>query len=231
MAPSDQTTLAADSYWYSRPRDERLRPRDERLTGGGTTGNERLTATTGAALIVLLAVIGVTIPRIHALMLVHLFVGMLLIPPILLKMSSTGYRFIRYYTANPSYRRKGPPPTLLRMIAPIVVLSTLVVFASGVALLFAGPSSRGTLLPIHKASFVIWIAFTALHVLGHLPAMGQLLRAEVGRSAQWSGDVTGRTGRTLALSGALVAGVVLAVLVIPDFGPWLHASNLFHGQR
>jgi hypothetical protein len=133
-----------------------------------------------------------------------------------------------YYTANPRYRRKGPPPLALRMIAPMVVLSTVVVFASGVALLFAGPGSRETLFPIHKDSFFVWVAFTALHVLGHLPAMGQVLRADYSRSARLSGDVTGRAGRTLALSGALVAGVVLAVLVIPEFGPWLHGSVLGH---
>ena len=33
---------------------------------------------------------------------VHLFVGMVLIGPVLLKMASTGYRFARYYTANPA---------------------------------------------------------------------------------------------------------------------------------
>src|SRR5664279_267640 len=113
-----------------------------RLTGGGTTGNERLTAVTGAVLIGLLAVIGVTILRIRPLLSVHLFVGMLLIPPVLLKLASTGYRFVRYYTANPPYRRKGPPPALLRMIAPIVIVSTLVVIGTGVALLLIGPSSR-----------------------------------------------------------------------------------------
>jgi len=202
--------------------------RERRLTGGGTIGNERLTAATGAALIVLLAVIGVTIIRLRPLLSVHLFVGMLLIPPILLKLASTGYRFIRYYTREESYRRKGPPAALLRMSAPIVIVSTVVVFASGVALLFAGPASRQQLLPIHKVSFIVWLAFTALHVLSHLPAMPQMLRADYGRSAQLSGDVTGRSGRVLALAGALVAGVVLAILVIPQFAPWLHASNLFH---
>jgi uncharacterized membrane protein len=153
---------------------------------------------------------------------------MLLIGPVLLKLSSTGYRFIRYYTANPRYLRKGPPPLAPRVIAPIVVLSTVVVFVSGVALLFAGPSSRGTLFPIHKLSFFVWVAFIALHVVGHLPSMPGVLRADYSRSAQLSGDVTGRAGRVLALSGALVAGVVLAVLVIPEFGPWLHGHGLFH---
>ena len=202
-------------------------PLAERLTGGGTTGNERLTTAAGAVLLVLLAALGVTIVRIHGLLWEHLFLGMLLIGPVLLKLSSTGYRFVRYYAANSRYRRKGPPPLALRILAPLVVASTLVVFASGVALLFAGPSSRGTLFPIHKISFFVWLSLVALHVVGHLPAMPEVLRADYGRSEELSSDVTGRTGRVLALGGALVAGVVLAVLLIPEFGPWLHDSGLF----
>ena len=218
----DQQASASQPAAYS------TRAGVKRLGCGGATGNERLTAATGATLIVLLAVIGVTIVRLRPLLSVHLFVGMLLIGPVLLKLGSTGYRFVRYYTHNPSYRRKGPPPAALRMIAPIVVISTVVVLASGVALLFAGPSSRDTLLPIHKASFIVWVAFTALHVVGHLPHMPRLLRADYSRSAGWSSDVTGRSGRILSLAGALIAGVVLAVLVIPEFGPWLHSSSLFN---
>jgi hypothetical protein len=222
MATSDETAFAGpDALVYATPRAGRL-------TGGGTAGNERLTSATGAILLVLLAAIGLTIVRIHGLLSEHLFIGMLLVPPVLLKLSGTGYRFARYYTADPHYRRKGPPELPLRVIAPMVVLSTLVVFASGVALLFAGPSSRGTLLPIHKDSFFVWGGFMALHVLGHLPAMPAVLRADYGRSAGLSSDVTGRPGRVLALAGALVAGVVLAILVIPEFGPWLHDSGLFH---
>ena len=220
MATSDETALAApDARVYS--------VRAERLTGGGTIGNERLTTAVGATLIVLLAVIGVTIIRIHGLLSEHLFVGMLLVPPVLLKMSSTGYRFVRYYTADPRYRRTGPPELALRVIAPMVVLSTVVVFASGVALLVAGPSSRATLFPIHKDSFIVWVVFMALHVLGHLPGMPAVLRADYGSSAKLSSDVTGRAGRVLTLGGALVAGLVLAILVIPEFGPWLHNSGLF----
>ena len=204
-----------------------------RLTGGGTAGNERLTAATGAVLIVLLAVIGVTIIRIGQLLWVHLFVGMLLIGPLALKLSSTGYRFVRYYSANPSYRRKGPPPLPLRLIAPIVVISTLVVFASGVALLFAGPSSRGTLLPIHKVSFFVWVGFMAIHVLAHLPKILPALRADYGGSTQLSRELgaratVGRDGRIISLTAALAGGTVLAILLIPEFSPWLTAHFHHH---
>jgi hypothetical protein len=200
----------------------------ERFPGGGTTGNERLTTTTGVALLVLLAVIGLTLLQLRQLLSVHMFVGMLLIGPVALKLGSTGYRFARYYTRSPAYRHEGPPAAPLRAIAPIIVLSTIVVLVTGVALLFAGPSSRDTLLPIHKDSFIVWAVFTGLHVLAYLPRIPAALRADYARSAPLSGDVTGRTGRTLALAGALIAGVVLAVLVIPDFSAWLHDSGVFH---
>ena len=71
-----------------------------RLIAGGTAGNEQLTAATGVVLLVGLAVLGVTIVRIGSLLNVHMFLGMLLIGPVALKMASTGYRFVRYYTAN-----------------------------------------------------------------------------------------------------------------------------------
>lgn len=209
------------------------------LAGGGTAGNERLTSAAGAVLIVLLAVIGVTIVRLGPLLSVHLFVGILLIGPLLLKLGATGYRFARYYTSNAAYVRKGPPALPLRLIAPAIVLSTLVVFVSGVALLFIGPSSRGTLLPIHKVSFIVWIVFTSLHVLAHLPAMWRGVRADYrpparGRAKAWeqrlhpSERAYGRAGRVLSLASALTFGLVLAIVLIPQYGPWLSAHNLHH---
>ncbi len=236
------------------------------LTAGGSDGNERLTVLAGIVLFVLLASLGVTILRIGSLIWEHLFIGLLLLGPVALKLGSTGYRFVRYYTHDSVYRRKGPPSPYLRLLAPLVVLSTVVVFASGVALLLLGPSSRSMLSLVHKASFFVWLAATAVHVLGHLPEVAQTLNGgrelrvavlsevadgiaqrpnrdhtELGRSAAGqpgrSGPSTqahdlraGRTGRALALTGALVAGLVLALLLIPEFGPWLHYHRVVLGH-
>lgn len=202
--------------------------RARRWLGGGTSGNERLTTATGAVLLVLLAVIGVTIVRLHPLLWVHLFVGVLLIAPVSLKLASTGYRFTRYYTHDPAYRRKGAPPAALRLLAPLLVLSTVVVFASGVALLFAGPASRSALLPVHKISFFVWLAVTSVHVLAHLPSFPAALRGDYTRRDVLGPSLPGRSGRQLALAGALVLGVTIAVLTIPEFGPWLHAHLGHH---
>ena len=217
MEPTAQTRTSAAPFASLNPR---------RLIAGGTAGNELLTTVTGAALIVLLAVIGVTILRIRALLWVHLFVGLVLVGPLVLKLASTGYRFTRYYTRDPSYVEEGPPPTPLRLIAPIVVISTLVVMASGVALLIGGPQSRSTFFPIHKLSFFVWIAFTALHVIGHLPDLARGLREDYGVEARWGEGTAGRSGRAMALASALTLGVVLALLLVPQFAPWLHAH--FH---
>jgi hypothetical protein len=217
-------------------------PRDSplaRLGAGGTEGNERLTVQTGVVLIVLLAVLGVTILRIGQLLSIHLFVGLLLLGPIALKLASTGYRFLRYYTHEPRYRRKGPPALMLRLLAPLVVLATVVVFASGVALLLLGPSSRSSLLLVHKASFFVWLGATAIHVLGHLPDVQRAfagngeLRGAVFSNARGAGHAhdaaarAGGGGRALALAGALVAGLVLAIALIPQYGPWLSYHRVF----
>jgi hypothetical protein len=200
-----------------------------RFTGGGTDGNQQLTAVTGTVLLVLLAVIGVTIVRIGQLLSVHLFVGLLLIGPVALKLASTGYRFTRYYTHDPAYRRQGPPMILLRLIAPMIVLTTLIVFITGLLLLFDGPSDRGQLVLIHKVSFIVWAVFTSLHVLGHLPVLPASMRAVRTANPDLPGTQPGAAGRWIAISGALVGGLVLAVVLIPDFAAWTaHSAALHH---
>lgn len=199
-----------------------------KITGGGTDGNAQLTAITGAILFVLTAAIGVTIVRIGQLLWLHLFLGLLLIGPVVLKLASTGYRFARYYTGDAAYRRKGPPVVFLRLIAPIIVMSTLVVFVTGVVLLFAGPADRGQLGLIHKVSFIVWLAFMGMHVLAHLPDMAGPLRAVRPPSPELPGLQTGSAGRWIAIAGALVGGLVLAAALIPDFSLWTANAAVLH---
>jgi hypothetical protein len=189
----------------------------------GVAGNARLTGGAAVLLLILLAAEGATIPFIGPLVGPHIFIGMLLIPPVLLKLGSTGWRFARYYTGNPAYRRKGPPNLAMRVLAPGVVLTTLALFASGVALAIAG-RGNDTLNLLHKASFVAWFALMTIHVLGHLLHLPELAlpdwRRHGGREAQLSG-----AGLRLALlSASLLAGVGLALATLSLAGPWLSSS-------
>ena len=74
----------------------------------GVESNARLTAMTAAVLLVLLGAEGITLLRLHSLLWLHVLIGTALVPPVLLKMGSTFYRFVRYYRGSPAYRRKGP---------------------------------------------------------------------------------------------------------------------------
>jgi hypothetical protein len=217
-----------------------------RLMAGGTEGNERLTVVTGALLIVLLAAEGVTIVLIGRLLWWHLFLGLALIGPVALKVGSTGYRFMRYYTAAASYRRKGPPPPALRALGPVLVGLTTIVFATGVVLLLIGPSNRGTLLLVHKVSFICWAVITAVHIAAHLPELARFnkvsrhtrtelnqLRSLIpgfGAAAEppVGRPIPGSSGRWLSIGTALTLGLVLAAILIPDFHAWTGAQTLYH---
>jgi len=114
--------------------------------------------------LLLLAAEGVTILFIRPLLSLHMFLGVLLIPPVALKLASSGYRFFRYYAGSPPYRLKGPPQVVMRLLAPFLVAATAVVFASGVVLLATGRRA-GLWVGIHKMSFVVWLAVASIHVL------------------------------------------------------------------
>jgi hypothetical protein len=135
---------------------------------GGPDGNERLTSTVGLFLVVLLVVEAATTLSLSSFLPVHIFLGLLLLPPIALKLASTGWRFVRYYTGNKPYRLKGPPDLLLRALAPALVASTVVLFGTGVAFLLVGHGG-GLLLTVHAVSFVIWGVLMIVHVLAYLP--------------------------------------------------------------
>jgi hypothetical protein len=186
----------------------------------GVAGNARLTGAVAAALLVLLAAEGATIPFIGSLIEPHILIGMLLIPPVLLKLGSTGYRFIRYYAGRPPYVKKGPPPLPLRALAPGVVLTTIALFGTGVALLVAGPSSN-TLIFAHKLSFIAWVGLMSLHVVGHLLELPRLASADWRRNAPVEARLAGAGARIAALSLSLLAGTCLALLSISAAESWL----------
>ena len=108
------------------------------LRRGGPEGNARLTTSIGLVLLVLLIVETLTTLSARSLLPIHIFLGLLLLPPVALKLASTGWRFLRYYAGDKLYRHEGPPRLLLRLLAPLLIVSTLVLFGSGIALAAGG---------------------------------------------------------------------------------------------
>jgi hypothetical protein len=182
----------------------------------GVAANERLTALTGVLLLVLLALMGITVLSVRRLLPEHFLLGFLLIPPVALKLASTGYRFGRYYTGDSQYRRAGPPELLMRLIAPIAVISTVAIFATGIELWLFGLRFGSIWVEAHKLSFAVWLPATAVHVLGHLNRTGQAAAQEVSGSRSRSAI----TRRSLVV-GSLVAGVVLAAASLTYATPFI----------
>jgi hypothetical protein len=175
------------------------------LLAGGSIGNEQLTAVVATVLLLLLAIEAATLLNIRSLLTVHAFIGMLLIPVVILKLGSTGWRMIHYYRQAEEYVRRGPPHLVLRaFIAPVVILSTIVLFATGVALLVLG-QTEGTVVGLHKASFIVWVGATALHVLAHVLRLPRMLRTRA----------PGAAFRFALVAGALTCGALLAITTFP----------------
>ena len=208
----------------------------------GTEGNERLTAMTGAVLLILLLVECYTLLSLGRLLTLHVFLGMLLLGPVSLKACSVLYRFVRYYTGSAPYRRKGPPAPLLRVIGPVIMLLTACVFGSGVMLAVTGPSYGPPTgwLQIHRLSFIAWAFFMVVHVIAYVPRLPRLLAAEArgicgasaapgeadggepaGRHARRAMQVLRWRGTRLALlTASLLCGLVIALLTVHLAGQW-----------
>lgn len=178
---------------------------------GGSRGNEILTSVNAVILLVLIAVQLVTIVSLNSMIRVHLFVGVVLLGPIILKLATTGYRFVRYYSGAREYREKGPPPTLMRMIAPIFVVATIVLFATGVVMLADG-SGEGAARGIHVASFVVWVGCLAVHVLFNSREVLRHLRSEWLTRAR--ARIAGAELRAVLVLSSILGGVLVALALI-----------------
>jgi len=188
-----------------------------RLFPGGSGANEQLTAIVAMLLLPLFAVEGVTLLNLRSLLGVHAFVGILLIPIIAMKLASTSWRMLRYYRGSEEYVLRGPPHLVLRMVvAPVLIASTILLFGTGVWLL-AVDQTEGTLVGLHKASFVVWAGAFGLHVLSRAVPAVRVLRRRV----------PGLALRVGLATLSLVAGLSVATMTLPAMD---HLQDNVSGQ-
>jgi hypothetical protein len=182
---------------------------------GGTQGNELLTSATAAVLIALVAAEGVTLLDLRSLVDEHMLIGLMLIPPLLLKL--VGYRLVRYYARTPRYVAKGPPRLALRLLAPLLVAATIALLTSGVLMLADGHRSRA-LLQLHQLSAIAWASVFAVHLAAYAPRVAGSLWAAL-RATRGSA-VPGGGARGLLVTAAAGSGVTLAVALLPAIRAW-----------
>ena len=189
---------------------------DHPFAAPGVIANQRLTSLTGGLLLVLLGLMAITVLSVRSLLPQHLFLGFVLLPPLALKLAATGYRFVRYYAGDPRYRQAGPPPLLVRLIAPIVVLSTAALFVTGLELWLFGLRFGSGWLGAHKLSFVIWLPAIAIHVLAYLGRTSRDVAEEFS-----SAPIGRATTRRSLVVGSLVAGAAIALASLTYASPFI----------
>jgi hypothetical protein len=196
---------------------------------GGPAGNARLTAWTGVILFVLFVAEVVTLLDVRGLISWHVALGVLLVPPALLKTATTGWRFLRYYTRGRPYVEAGPPILPLRVLGPLVVLSTLGLLGSGLVLIALG-EQRGredgvlgqSWVNIHQALFVATGVALGLHFLARAVPAWMLVTGRRKENPGPAGRVPGGAARAAILVLTLAVAGVTTALVLPAASSWQH---------
>jgi hypothetical protein len=182
----------------------------------GVIGNERLTALVSLVLLVLIVVELVTSAFLRIWLPAHTIVGVLLAGPLLMKMGSTGWRFLCYYTRAPAYVRRGPPLLVLRVLGPVLLITTVVMVGSGIGLVVVGPIQL--FLLTHVFSALVWLPLIVVHSVAHIRQVQSRL-ADDWRNWRGSRSQVGRGLRLGVNLGALLLGVIAAVLLFPAATP------------
>ena len=155
----------------------------------GPERNARLTALTGAVLLVLLAVEGFTLISLRdACSRGTSSSALLVVPVVALKLGSTGYQLLSATT-------RGAPTTSRRGRR----ICCCACSGRSSSLIDGRPPrdrdrahrrapGRGLMLLLHKASFVVWVGALGAHVLGHLGRLPRALRSDLGGQADVAGS-------------------------------------------
>lgn len=215
------------------------RHRSDPVTGrtSGPAGNAQLTAWTGLLLLALIAVELVTLIDVRGMLSWHVVVGVLLVAVAVLKIASTGWRFLRYYSGHRPYQQAGPPPTLLRILGPLVIVATVGVLGSGLWLIAVGADSgrnalftvlgqRIDLLTIHQGMFLVFAVVAGLHVLARLVPAVAVTTGRIQREGS-AGPLRGWAPRLAILTATLVAGALAAALILPAASSWQNERRDF----
>ncbi len=193
-------------------------------------GNKRLTAAVGVLLLAPVLVEGATVLLgVHTFMSWHVFVGLALIPLVGLKLATTGWRFVRYYTRSRAYVAEGPPQAAMRLLAPLLVVATVVLFGSGVAMGLLHGHALQIARQLHGPASVIWLLLLGLHVLVYLR---QALRSTADEVLPVDPTpVRGKTARRYALATAVVCGLVLGSALVPAQHRWVNIRHDEHDRE
>lgn len=188
---------------------------------GGAQGNTRLTGTVGLVLLLLFAAqIGTVVLGVRSVLAWHVVIGLVLLPPVLLKIGSTTWRMVSYYRRTGDYRLHARPSLTKRVVGPLLAVLTVAVLASGIALVAGPQGAHAAALSIHVWAAYAWLAALVVHVVPHFVHALRLAGQDWSRKVESRIPLGGR--RRVAVAVSLALGGVLALLLIGRATGYLH---------
>jgi hypothetical protein len=201
---------------YDKLDEERAResPRTVAIARGVAIG--------GVALLVLCTLEVLTALDLRVAIAWHILIGIVLIPLLVLKLALATWRFASFYRASSPAHVHSAPWLPLRILAPLLVVVTVLVVLSGVELTFAGPASFSDtfLAPAHFLLAGIWLVLLFIHTLAYAKRSVRSTRLDLG------GAVALRRGpllRTGVVVGAIVLGVAASTIALAKADAWQRA--------
>ena len=182
--------------------------------------NARLTGLSGIVVLVLLIAELVTVVLgARGVLSLHAAIGLILVPPVLVKLASTTWRVVNYYRGAPAYARRGPPATVARVLGPFLTLAVVVLLVSGLALLLGPSSTHQIALPLHKVSFYLALLLIVAHLATHLPQAVHLAASD--RMNRGAVALMVRA-RWMTILGSVLLGAMLALALAGNAEPYMH---------
>jgi hypothetical protein len=117
----------------------------------------------------------------------------------------------------------------MRLLAPFLVMATIVLFASGVAMGVLHGHALGVARRLHGPASVVWLALVGVHTLVYLPRA--LTRSAEDAAAWVRASVRGAKGRAYLLATAIGSGVVLGIATVPAQHHWVSLPRDHHRDR
>jgi hypothetical protein len=130
--------------------------------------NRALTSWAGLLLLPGLAVVALSGLVFGNYWQLHYIAGLSLIPLLLVKLGSTTYRALSYYTRRAMYRAAGAPEWVGRLLAPALIASTIIAMATGIWM-WSQHSEAQPWAKLHVLSVLAMGACVGLHVLLRTP--------------------------------------------------------------
>ena len=97
----------------------------------------------------------------------------------------------------------------MRLLGPVVVVLTVVLFGTGIELWLFGLRFGSRWLAWHRASFLLWFLAMTVHVVAYLRRAPELAAAD------WRDPLRGALARRSLVLATVILGAVLAIAMLP----------------